>query len=531
MNAPSRAAESPGRTGPVPARRALTSLLRWLPHLAVALVIVVTAAQHLPRVVAFQAAALRNPFPTQGSESLIVHEAGLLARGQSIYVENGPDARGFISGPYTPLYFVAVAATLKLTPTVFAGGRAITFASWLVLLLAVGALAWAAGGRGRRAALPRALGALVAVVSLAVFSPGVIWAVRVKPTVPGLALAAVGLLVVQRAAPHGGREARPAVAAGGRFLWAVPLFVAAFFTKQTTFAAAVAATLFLLVHAGPRAAARFVLLGAATGGALFAGLTALTDGWLFAHTVADHRLPWQPQLLLNYGGLFLRDYWPLLAAGIVGAVALAVARVRHVAPFYLPVALLVSPTVAVVGADHDHLIELAAAAALALGAALAAALARLGAVGEARRDPLAWSAVPLVALLAAQVATGWTPDRWYARELTLPTPAERRQLELIVTNIRNTPGDALAEEIGLLLLAGKPVPYDDPLVMAALARAGRWDQRQLIDDLNAQRFSLVILPATPRSELWTPEVLAAVRANYTLKYRDIWFTWEAKRLR
>ncbi|CAA9550430.1 MAG: hypothetical protein AVDCRST_MAG88-728, partial [uncultured Thermomicrobiales bacterium] len=253
-------------------------VLRWLPHLLVALLIAVTAAQHLPRVAAFQAAALGNPFPTQGSESLIVHEAGRLARGQSIYVENGPDARGFVSGPYTPLYFVAVAATLKLTPTVYAGGRAITLASWLVLLLAVGALAWGGVGRVRRAALPGVLGALAAVVSLAVFSPGVIWAVRVKPTVPGLALAAVGLLVVQRAV-GAGRGSRGVV--DRSVLWAVPFFVAAFFTKQTTFAAAVAATLFLLVHAGPRAAARLALLGAAVGGVLFAGLIVLTDGWLF----------------------------------------------------------------------------------------------------------------------------------------------------------------------------------------------------------------------------------------------------------
>jgi hypothetical protein len=107
----------------------------------------------------------------------------------------------------------------------------------------------------------------------------------------------------------------------------------------------------------------------------------------------------------------------------------------------------------------------------------------------------------------------------------------RRQLDLIVTNVRNTPGDVLAEEVGLILLADKPVPYDDPQAMAALARVGRWDQRQLIDDLNNRRFSLVLLPANPRDEIWTSEVLAAIHANYDLKFRDVWFTYQAKGLR
>jgi hypothetical protein len=341
----------------------------------------------------------------------------------------------------------------------------------------------------------------------------VIWAVRAKPTIPALALAAIGLLIVQRA--H--RSPRHA------YLWALVPFVAAYFTKQTTLAAPAAAVLFLLVHAGRRAAARFVAVGIVAGGVPFALLTLATGGEFLRHIVTDRRLAWQPQLLLNFGGLFLRDYWPLIAAATLAAVALALARVPVVAPYFLVTAGLLVITIGVEGADHDHLIELAAACAIALGSGLAVALAP-----GSRLTPLAWGLLPL---LIAQLYTGWTPDRWYSAELRVPDPATRRQLDLIVTNIRNTPGEVLAEEIGLIILAGKPVPYDDPQAMAALARVGRWDQQQLLADLNNQRFALVILPANPRDELWTPEVLAAIRANYELKFRDVWFTWEAKRLR
>lgn len=500
-------------------RPLLAALSRWLPIAVIVAVTVLTALHHLPRIVPYQWAILRHPFATQGSESLIVYEAGLLARGENIYQENGPDRHGFVSGPYTPLYSIAVAATLTLTPTVYAGGRAITLASWLVLLAALGALAWR--GRDRRAG---ALGAVTAVALLAVFTPGVLWSVRVKPTIPALALAALGLLIVQRTY----RSRR------GRYLWALLPFIAAFYTKQTAIAAPAAATIFLLVHAGWRRALVFAGGGAFAGGAIFVACDLATDGQFYRHIVTDHRLPWRAQLLRNYGGLLLRDYWPLLLAGAVAALALVAARARSVAPYYLLTAAALLPTVGVVGADHDHLIEIALAAALAVGAALASAAPalvgrRAPAQGPRGAVALRWSAYPLAALLLAQLVTGWTPDRWYAAELARPDPKVRRQLELIVTNLRGTPGDALAEDVGLLVLAGKPVPYDDPLTMAALARLGRWDQQQLLDDINNRRFSLILLPANPRTELWTPEVLAAIRANYDLKFRDVWFTWEAKR--
>lgn len=485
--------------------KALWFVLRAVPLVAVLAAVALTAGHHLPHIVAFWGAMLRFPFPMQGSESLLVWEAGRLARGEGLYVANGPARHGFVSGPYTPLYFVAVAATLKFSATVYTGGRLITLGCWLALLALVAALVVAAVPR--RAGW---LGAAVAVIGLATFTPGYIWAVRVKPTIPALALAAAGLLIVQRwwSSP---RRA---------YLWALVPFVAAYYTKQTTLAAAAAAALFLLLHAGWRAAARFVALGAAAGALPFALLTVATDGEFFRHVVADRRLAWEERLLDLFAGLFLRDYWPLAVAAALAAFLLARLRVPAVAPWYFLAAVAMVWTIGVEGADHDHLIELALAAALAVGTGLAVAFDR-----RILLVPLAW---PVAALLLLQAGTGWTPDGWYAKELATPDPAVRRQLELIVTNIRNTPGDVLSEEIGLIFLAGKPVPYDDPQAMAALARLGRWDQAQLIDDLNRRRFGLVILPANPRVALWTPEVLAAIRANYDLKFRDVWFTYEAK---
>ena len=479
--------------------------VRALPALLVAAITLVVLIHAAPTILSFWAAMLRWPYPMQGSESLLVWEASKLAHGESIYVANGPERHGFVSGPYTPLYFAAVAATLRLSDTAYTGGRLIALGAWLTLLATIGALIWQAAPR--RAGV---LGALVGMAGLATFTPGIIWAVRVKPTIPALALAVIGLLIVQRS----WRSPRRA------YLWALVPFIAAYFTKQTSLAAPLAATLFLLRWAGWRPALRFVLVGALGGLLPFAALTVLTGGEFFRHIVADRRLRWEAQLVLNFGALFLRDFWPTLVAAIVGALALVWLRRASIAPFYLACALAFVATIGVEGADHDHLIELAAASALAVGSALAVALD-----GSRRTSLAAW---PLASLLAAQLVTGWTPDKWYVQELADPTPQTRRQLDLIVTNIRNTPGAVLSEEIGLNILAGKGVPYDDPQAMAALARAGRWDQRQLLDDLRARRFALVILPVNPRDAIWTPEVLATIHENYDLKFRDVWFTYEAK---
>ena len=307
------------------------------------------------------------------------------------------DRHGFVSGPYTPLYFAAIAATLKLTPTVYTGGRLITLCAWLVLIALVALLV--ASAAPRRAGW---VAAALAAVGLAVFSPGVIWAVRVKPTIPALALALLGLLIVQRTY----RSPRHA------YLWALLPFVAAYFTKQTTLAAPAAAVIFLLVHAGWRAAARFVAVGLVVGGIPFALLTLATGGEFFRHIVTDRRLAWQPQLLLNFGGLFLRDSWPLLAAAVVAAVALVLARIPVVAPYFLLTAGLLVITIGVEGADHDHLIELATACALALGSGLAVGLAP-----RARLLPLAWALLPL---LVRNLSPAGRPDRWYDSELRVP---------------------------------------------------------------------------------------------------------------
>ena len=128
-----------------------------------------------------------------------------------------------------------------------------------------------------------------------------------------------------------------------------------------------------------------------------------------------------------------------------------------------------------------------------------------------------------------QIALAYRPQPWYLGELAPDDPPDR-----YIAFLHATPGEVLADDVGLLYAAGRPLRYDDPSTMGPAARSGVWDQRGLIQEIAEQRFSAILLPvnldrdtadATGR---WTPEMLVAVRAHYRLVFRDTIFTYIPK---
>jgi hypothetical protein len=135
----------------------------------------------------------------------------------------------------------------------------------------------------------------------------------------------------------------------------------------------------------------------------------------------------------------------------------------------------------------------------------------------------------LVAVLAQAALTYNKPFyEWYSPlALPLEERAERmRQLDKVV---QDTPGSIFSEDQWLLLKNDKQVLYDDPVAMAALARSGAWDESVLLEDLARRKYALVILQYDLTGELynprWSDRGLATVQANYTRRFRDIYFTY------
>ena len=125
------------------------------------------------------------------------------------------------------------------------------------------------------------------------------------------------------------------------------------------------------------------------------------------------------------------------------------------------------------------------------------------------------------------------PAGWYGADLRRPTAAEQEQIRKIIANVRENPGQTFfADDPGILALAGKETPYDDPFTITALAADGSWDQSVLVRQLQTGYFPLVILagdafdPAHPlRADILTPQMLDALKSGYTVLFRDVYYTY------
>lgn len=516
------------------------------------------AAPLLWRALTRLAALLSYPYPQDGLEGTLLYEARLLWSGQPLY--QPLERFRFVSAPYPPLHPVLLGLADQLAgPHVFWGGRLVSLAA----ALAVAALVLLIG---RRAGVPWLAGAIGAALFLSA-PPVLLWATRIKPDLLGLMFTALGLYLATRLTtddrpPTADHQAPSFFVVGGRWSAVALCFALAFFTKQTAVAAPLATGLALLIGdvrgaSGFRAppgrpeyvgwlplrwrtvAFGMIYAGLVLGGSLL--LDGLTGGQYNAHVWGMHlSVPWTPALLQKYIAL-LAPYWPaiLLAAALI-AHALREGRGLVIACYALvvPISLVGAGDM---GANHNHLLESLLAIGLATSWAAGwmvellagVAPARLGADdGRSRRaESQASSLKPalglgIALLLAIQIARAYQPQQWYIGELA-PSDAPARFLAFI----RATPGEILADDVGLLVAAGRPLRYDDPIGMGLAARSGAWDQSGLIQEIAERRFSAILLPLNLEKERvdpagrWTTELLAAIREHYRLAHRDVIFTY------
>jgi hypothetical protein len=325
-------------------------------------------------------------------------------------------------------------------------------------------------------------------------------------------------------------------------------FALAFFTKQTALAAPLATGVALLIYdwRAFRGGARDGFLGRTPlrSRTLAFGLTylitvvgvwllldAITNGQFSFHIWVMHqRASWSPYLLAKFVAL-LAPYWPLMLLGA----ALLMHAVRDERALPLGLYLLLVPLSLLgagkTGANHNHLLETLLALTLAGGIVVAWA-ARAWPSWRTGRWSLVVghsSFVVTAALFAIQLGLAFRPQEWYAGELAPTDPPER-----YLTFIRNTPGEILADDVGLLFMAGRPLRYDDPSGLGPVALSGLWDQRGLVEEITQRRFSAILIPinvkrsASDPAGHWTPEMLAAIRTHYRMAFHDTIDTYVPK---
>lgn len=454
--------------------------VRLVAGVAVGLV-VASLAWSLARWMVF---ALRCPYELDYGEGIILNTALQIAGGHPIY--NDYHHYPFIVATYPPVYPLLCALGAKLWGVSFAFGRAVSMLS----TLAGGLFIWLLLRRAQLSRPAAGFAAVLFVGAPAVAQRGAFMRIDMLAVALGLA----GLYCVVR----GGRR---------RLLWAVALFAAAFYTRQSEVAPLAAGVVYLWFAGRRRQALGLAGGWLAATAALYLALQVSSGGGFYDHVIASNMNYWSAGILRDIWVLtYVTWRWPFLFAAV--GLLLWLAKPGSDRPAYHPAwllvwyllfAVLVTVTAGKVGSYVNYTLEAIAAAALLSGVAYQR-LAEL----LAHRSRVAWAAAwlllvaPPALLLAQPGRQAWQPMPYFDPQ-GMVAAGER-----FAPILRGTVGEVLSEDIGLLLLTGHRVLLD-PHKMTSMARDGRWNAAPLIRDIKRRRFAYIITtwdPATAPLDRW-----------------------------
>jgi hypothetical protein len=122
-------------------------------------------------------------------------------------------------------------------------------------------------------------------------------------------------------------------------------------------------------------------------------------------------------------------------------------------------------------------------------------------------------AISLGWLLAAQMMIMPTSNGEYHAATAIHTA----DLDSLWSRIANSSGPVLSDGMVQLLRAGKEVPWE-PARLAALARQGLWNERLIIDRIEAHEFAMIVTSGRPGTPLYdsrySPGVSRAIKEAY-----------------
>jgi hypothetical protein len=525
----------------------------WPARLALALLVVAIAllAVKAVGIARYDAAILRFPFQVDDAEGVILAEARLIGAGTNPYAFQPSPSSHFYAGPYPPVYTLLNTAGMALFGPTFKFGRLVQLVATLVV---GGWIAWAVArtGSGRRAWL---FGAWAAGLFLSAHLVAV-WSVRVRPDMTALAANLAGVTLLRAwwaergsgfAVQSSGRIPRTAnpkprtrLAAAWpqgsewtSLLGGAACFALAWWTKQTFIAVPIAFVLVLLFH-NPRVAITFAALYGAFILVPFGLLTIVTRGGFFQKTVT-YQGSWEWAAFRRLAQPFAERYSWLLVLALAAAVIVTIrARQLTFGVAWFALALVIAFGAGTSGGNHNHFVELLAASAFLVGQGAVAACDFGWRAPRART----WAAVGVacVALLMVGVSAAEHEGKygWLAREIRQPSASDRAGFEAVASYIANHPGPVYSTDVGILVVTDQVVRVTDPFTMAAEVRLGRWDDRDLVADLDAGRYGLIVTnydiatvnPDQPPTDA-TPGVIRAIQTRYHLVAKNVRYLYES----
>jgi hypothetical protein len=282
-------------------------------------------------------------------------------------------------------------------------------------------------------------------------------------------------------------------------------FVAAVYTKQTSFAGPIACFLLAFIER-PRRALQLLGFSTALGLIVLAMLYTATDGIILRHLITYNQNPYFPEQIfirlryhcqylvgpLLFAGLFPLALFRALKTRLITRARIILRRtlfercVLVVAVYFWLSTLLAAATISKQGASDNYFLEMDVVACW-LSGLLVVWLARRASFKP--RRAFVYLQMIVVFVLMVQCVTSLRSVAAIAR--TYRHPAIDRSHE-VVNFIKQLPGDVYSEDMIILMQAGKEVPAE-PAIISALAEDGKWDESGFVQRIKEGQFSAVVI--------------------------------------
>jgi len=457
-----------------------------------------------------------RPYEVDYEEGNVLNACLRLLEGQNPYPP--PDQLPSALNPYGPVAYGILAAPLSASSPSFTPGRIVVFGFSILSAVLIALTIGRAKGNWRVALLFGPLYLSFPVVQD--------WMFLLRVDFIGVAFSLTGLYLFAIAVGDGySSSAKPAQARIGRsptydiaWLWPVPFFTLAFFTKVTFIAAPVSCVVYLLWTRRLRRAALFLTTLSLLNIAVFLGVQRWSDSWFFFHNFRTHPDPYTLAHLGHMSRGLLAQIVPLLL-GVVYSVRQFRRRRASLFAIYFVVAFMASLTAGKEGSSTNHYLELLAAACVCAGLLFADVLRAIGSDGEQKISARSqrWLGAALLTLAVCGVAV--LPRRVMPQ--LEPRRAEFAGCEELYRYVRlHTGRRVLSENTGAVLLAGKPVVVSNPFVYGQLATNGGGSDKPLRELVDARYFDVIILADSTDnfrrvpSLVWSPQLLASIDRQY-----------------
>jgi hypothetical protein len=420
----------------------------------------------------------RQPYQFDYEEGNVLNATVRINAGLTLYPV--PQSWPVVLNSYGPIPYLISAVLIRDREPELFRPRIISLVAATIVALEIGLLA---SGFTKRVLFGISLGAFFLTL------PSVQeWAPLLRVDFLGLAFSLGGLVVFLRLP---------------RLHFVVPIFFAGALLCKVTFLAAPITCVVILVRRKRWRELTFgMLAGVAVLGTTIATLQWSTHGGFLFHQLGTHvdSLSWTNYR--THATRVLRETAVLVALTLIG-----ILRSRRPAPpfLYLFFVILGTVTALKVGSESNHFLELEAALCISSAA---------GVCQLQKMKSLPFATAGLVVLCGVILAVEGIANR--ALYSSRGVVDECLQAYAYIHDHQRV----LSENVGALVLTGRPVLLSNPFVYAQLVRSGKWPSGRVEHMLEESTADLVIIGKPRISEQrWSQPALTALASNYHVSKR------------